>query len=412
MLCQFIFKNFYSYKNETVFDLQSESSINTENSVFGSSLLHGADSKSFLPVSVVYGPNAGGKSNLLKALGFVIATVVKPISILKENGFKYNFESTNIDFVPFIFNEKSKNEPAEFTLFFRPNEEFEYKYSISLTNEKILSEYLYRRKTKPGSKTVTLFERIENGIALGSSIRKTNINTNVNDRMPYISFLRINYNIESINTAVDWFESCVVRNYANYNVENHFMIPLDHRLINKMIALMNDAGINISGFIFKKVPNDNNSIDIFTEHTIYDKKYQLDLKYESDGTQKLFNIIPYVILALIEGTLLVVDELDAKLHPKLLKFIIMLFKNPEINKNGAQLIFTSHDISTMKSSVFRTDEIWFACKLEDESSDLYSLYEIRDENGNHIQPSAAFDKQYLEGRYGADPYFSNMMNWE
>ena len=412
MLCQFIFKNFYSYKNETDFDLQSESSINAENSVFGDSLLHGADNKRFLPVSVIYGPNAGGKSNLLKALDFVIATVVKPISILKKNGFKYNFESTNIDFVPFIFNENTKKEPAEFTLFFRPNEEFEYKYSISLTNEKILSEYLYRRKTKPGSKTVTLFERIENGIALGSSIRKTNINTNVNDRMPYISFLRINYNIESINTAVDWFESCVVRNYANYNVENHFMIPLNSHLMNKMITLMNDVGINISGFIFKKVPNDNNLIDIFTEHTIYDKKYQLDLKYESDGTQKLFNIIPFVITALTEGSLMVVDELDAKLHPKLLKFIIMLFKNPEINKNGAQLIFTSHDISTMKSSVFRTDEIWFACKLEDESSDLYSLYEIRDENGNHIQPSAAFDKQYLEGRYGADPYFSNMMNWE
>lgn len=412
MLCQFIFKNFYSYKNETIFDLQSENSINDENSAFGMSLLHGTDNKKFLPVSVIYGPNAGGKSNLLKALGFVIATVVKPISILKENGFKYNFESANIDFVPFIFDENSKKEPAEFTLFFRPNEEFEYKYSISLTNEKILSEYLYRRKTKPGSKTVTLFERIENDIALGPSIRKTNINTNVNDKMPYISFLRINYNIESINTAVEWFESCVVRNYANYNIENHFMIPLDNHLINKMIALINDAGINISGFIFKKVPNANNSIDIFIEHTIYDKKYQLDLKYESDGTQKLFNIIPYVICALIEGTLLVVDELDAKLHPKLLKFIIMLFKNPDINKNNAQLIFTSHDISTMKSSIFRTDEIWFACKLEDESSDLYSLYEIRDENGNHIQPSAAFDKQYLEGRYGADPYFRNMMDWE
>ena len=170
----------------------------------------------------------------------------------------------------------------------------------------------------------------------------------------------------------------------------------------------------MQGFIFEKISRDENddSIDILLEHTVYNKKYFLNLKYESDGTQKLFNIIPYVIIALTQGSLMVVDELDAKLHPKLLKFIIMLFKNPDINKNNAQLIFTSHDISTMKSSVFRTDEIWFACKLEDESSDLYSLYEIRDENGNHIQPSAAFDKQYLEGRYGADPYFRNMMDWE
>ena len=113
-----------------------------------------------------------------------------------------------------------------------------------------------------------------------------------------------------------------------------------------------------------------------------------------------------------EGGILVIDELDAKLHPKLLKFLVMLFKNPEINTKNAQLIFTSHDVSTMKSSVFRTDEIWFACKLSDESSELYSLADIRDENNNHIQPSAAFDKQYLEGRYGADPYFQNMMEWK
>lgn len=410
MLCQFIFKNFYSYKNETVFDMQSENSISTENSAFGEALLQGTNNKRFLPVSVVYGPNGGGKSNLLKALGFVIGTVVKPIMLLKD----YNYEFANVEFAPFIFDETSKNEPTEFTLFFRPNDEFEYKYFISLAKEKILAECLYRKRTKSSSKTMTLFERTENGITLGASIKKANMNTNVNEKMPYISFLHINYIIESINTAVDWFRRCVVRNYANYYIENYFMLPGDESLKNKVITLMNDAGINISGFIFEKNSRDENddSIDILLEHTVYSKKYFLNLKYESDGTQKLFNIIPYVIIALTEGGLLVVDELDAKLHPKLLKFIIMLFKNPEINKNKAQLIFTSHDISTMKSSVFRTDEIWFACKLEDESSDLYSLYEIRDENGNHIQPSAAFDKQYLEGRYGADPYFRNMMDWE
>ena len=90
----------------------------------------------------------------------------------------------------------------------------------------------------------------------------------------------------------------------------------------------------------------------------------------------------------------------------------MLFKNPEINTMNSQIVFTSHDVTTMKSSVFRTDEIWFACRLDDESSELYSLYELRDECGNHIHPSAAYDKQYLEGRYGADPYFRNMMEWK
>jgi AAA15 family ATPase/GTPase len=176
--------------------------------------------------------------------------------------------------------------------------------------------------------------------------------------------------------------------------------------------LMNEVGINISNFNFVKKADDDTSYDLIFEHTVNGKTYPLNINQESDGTQKLFNVLPLVIIALAEGRLLVIDELDAKLHPKLLKFIIMLFKNPEINIRNAQLIFTSHDVSIMKSSVFRTDEIWFACKLDDESSDLYSLYELRDENENHIQPSAAYDKQYLEGRYGADPYFRNMMDWK
>ena len=203
-----------------------------------------------------------------------------------------------------------------------------------------------------------------------------------------------------------------MRNYANPDAEKHLIIGKGDSFKTKLIGLMNDVGINISNFEFIEKSPDDNSVDIIFEHTVNKKKYQLNINQESDGTQKLFNVLPLVIIALSEGRLLVFDELDAKLHPKLLKFIIMLFKNPEINTHNAQLLFTSHDISTMKSSVFRTDEIWFACMLDDESSDLYSLYEMRDESGNHIQPSAAFDKQYLEGRYGADPYFQNMMEWK
>lgn len=105
-------------------------------------------------------------------------------------------------------------------------------------------------------------------------------------------------------------------------------------------------------------------------------------------------------------------SLDAKLHPKLLRYIISLFTNREINKKGAQLVFTSHDMSTMKNDVFRRDEIWFAALDDNHSSELYSLYEIRKEDGKRINHTAAYDKQYLEGRYGADPYLRTMLDWE
>jgi AAA15 family ATPase/GTPase len=404
MLCQFTFKNFKSYKNETVFDMQAVSSQGFVDSLLQS----GDDSKIYLPVSVIYGPNAGGKSNVLDALNCVNALVMKPILIFKNKVIK----KAKVEWTPFLFDDTSRNEPTEFELYFRPDNNYEYRYSLKITNEKIIEECLYRRKTKPKSRISMLFERNSDVVKLGSSINKASINREVNDQMPYLSFLYINYKLDPVILAVDWFEKCIMRNYANPDAERHLIIGAGDDFKKKLIGLMNDVGINISNFEFVEKSPDDNSVDIIFEHTVNEKQYKLNINQESDGTQKLFNVLPLVIIALSEGRLLVFDELDAKLHPKMLKFIIMLFKNPEINTQNAQLLFTSHDISTMKSSVFRTDEIWFACKLDDESSDLYSLYEMRDESGNHIQPSAAFDKQYLEGRYGADPYFQNMMEWK
>ncbi len=102
------------------------------------------------------------------------------------------------------------------------------------------------------------------------------------------------------------------------------------------------------------------------------------------------------------------------MHPKLLRYIIGLFKNKNINIHGGQLLFTSQDMTTMKNTVFRRDEIWFAALNENHESEIYSLYEIRREDNERVNSTAAFDKQYLEGRYGADPYLSNMLaeeNW-
>ena len=112
------------------------------------------------------------------------------------------------------------------------------------------------------------------------------------------------------------------------------------------------------------------------------------------------------------GGTVVVDELDAKLHPKLLRYVILLFKDPEVNKHGAQLIFSSQDVSTMRNDVFRRDEIWFAARGEGEASQLWSLADIHEANGNLVSKNAAFDKQYLSGRYGADPYLTRIEEWD
>lgn len=399
MLCQFTFKNYKSYRDETILDMQAVSSQGFERS-----LLPDGNKQEMLPVAAIYGPNAGGKSNVLDALKCLHSLVVFPILL-----FRGHTTTQAVNCVPFLFDEKTPEDPTKFEIYFIPDVEFEYRYQISIQKGKIVEENLYRRKLAPNSRISTLFERSDGEIKLGASIRKQSINTEVNEQMPYLSFLAINYKIKPINIATKWFELCIIKNYANPYEEMQIVMRADEVSKKKLVEFLVDVGIMISGIQFVK--KDDEHIDILFDHTVNNHTYQLHLADESDGTQKLFNVLPLVIIALTEGRLLVLDELDAKLHPKLLRFLIMLFKNPEINQQKAQLIFTSHDISTMKSSVFRTDEIWFAYKKDDEASDLYSLYELRDESGNRIGPNTAYDKQYLEGRYGADPYLRNMIEW-
>ena len=138
---------------------------------------------------------------------------------------------------------------------------------------------------------------------------------------------------------------------------------------------------------------------------------ELNLSEESSGTKKLFGLMPFIADSLLKGTTLVIDELDAKIHPVLLRHIIMMFNDIDINKKKSQLIFTSHDLSTMNSEVFRRDEIWFAAKGNAQNSKLYSLVEFKNEKGESVRKDAKFDKQYLEGKYGADPYLRRIIDW-
>lgn len=123
-----------------------------------------------------------------------------------------------VDAVPFLFDQTSANEPSEFRIFFRIAKN-EYCYYIAIKSDEILSESLYR-KSITGKKSATIFERETADIALGPSISKKNINTSVNPKMPYLSFLAINYDIPVINEVMTWFESCIIRSYANPMIEH------------------------------------------------------------------------------------------------------------------------------------------------------------------------------------------------
>lgn len=398
MLCQFGLKNFKSYKNETIFDFQAG-----ELSEFKESLIKDDKATPLLPVSVVYGPNGGGKTTLLQALSCLITMVVFPIHELKKNRMNLIVQQ-RVNCEPFLYDEKSKNEPTEFNLYFRKNNN-EYRYYVAIKNDIVVSESLFRRGIG-AKKTAVIFTREENNIDLGASIGKSGINTDVNPKMLFLSFLAINYNISVIVEVQEWFESCVIRNYANPITDLKIMINENESFKKPFLNLLNEMGIDVCDYRY-----DSEKEDFLLMRKVNNVDYSLSLSKESAGTRKLFGSLPILMIALQTGRLAIIDELDAKLHPKLLRYIISLFTDPKINKFGAQLLFTSHDMSTMSNEVFRRDEIWFAALDDEHSSELYSLYEIRKEDGKRVNATASYNKQYLEGRYGADPYFKKMLDW-
>ena len=397
MLCQFSFQNFKSYREETTFDFQASAIPE-----FVDSLIAKDKCSSLLPVSAVYGPNGGGKSNLLLALASLISIVVKPIHELEKNR-KSLIMQQKVTAEPFLFDTISAEEPTEFQILFR-TEEYEYRYYLGALKDEISAETLDRKKIG-GKKPAYIFYREGEEISLGAILQKENVNTNINAKMPFLSFLAINYNIPVIAEVQEWFESCIIRSYANPMAEMQIMVSDDTEFKKQILLFLNDMGIDVDDYRF-----DEKEKQLYLKRRIGEEEYELPFDHESDGTKKLIAALPVLLVALQEGRLVIIDELDAKLHPKLLRYVISMFKNRKINKHGAQLLFTSHDMATMKNTVFRRDEIWFAALNENHSSEIYSLYEIRREDNERVNSTAAFDKQYMEGRYGADPYLQNILN--
>ena len=202
-------------------------------------------------------------------------------------------------------------------------------------------------------------------------------------------------------------------NYSNGLMESTITLFESQEHKEAFLSLLDRLGVPIKNYHESEIKdvNGNTHHRIDTAHEVNGKTYTLPLHSESQGTVKLFSLLPLAIVALEAGGVAIVDELDAKLHPQLLRAVIRLFTNPETNPNHAQLIFVSQDVSTMRSEFLRRDEIWFAARDDESVSRLWSLYDLQDARGERVKTNVAYDKQYLEGRYGADPYLKQMMDW-
>lgn len=403
MLCQFTVKNYKSIRDEATFDMQAAAISEHEDRV-----IKGEDGEVYLPVAALYGPNGGGKSNILEALSTLTAKVLRPLYATGD-GEEYIPQSKRFIIEPFAFSETTKEEPTEFEVFFRTNMA-EYRYILVVKKDVVVYESLDRVKLDTGRRSA-LFKRSDEGIILKGIFTKLKISDELSDNLPLLSYLGITYKKnEIINDVLDWFINKIdFLNYGDPIQELRMAVATSDEVKTLVLEMIQEMDLDIVDFRVEE--KDNDSIEVFTTHTVDGLSEELNLSEESSGTKKLFGLLPFIAASLLWGHTLVIDELDAKVHPVLLRYIIMMFNNMNINKKGAQLIFTSHDLSTMNSEVFRRDEIWFVAKGNSQNSKLYSLVEFKNEKGESVRKDAKFDKQYLEGKYGADPYLRKIIDW-
>ncbi len=404
MLCQFSVKNYKSIRDEITLNMEALNIAEHKET-----LIEMSDGEVYLPLAAVYGPNGGGKSNVLEAMNILVAKIVRPVEVASDKEeIEYRRKPS---VVPFLFAEDTKKSPTEFELFFR-TESAEYRYQLHVMRDVVVYESLARRKYNAKRVTTAiLFERSSDGeIVLSSDLKKLKISKEISETLPFLSYLGFTYRKNAIiHDIFEWLEKGVrFLNYGNPLQELGIAIAKDEKVKELVLQLIKEMDIDIVDF---RVEEKDNSFEVYMTHTVDGLSTEITLQEESSGTQKLFGMLPFIMQSLVFGELLVVDELDAKMHPVLLKYIIQLYSDKNSNQRGAQLVFTSHDLSTMNNQVFRRDEIWFVAKGNSQNSKLYSLVEFKSPNGEIVRNDAKYDKQYLEGKYGADPYLRKIIDW-
>ncbi|MDY6392444.1 MAG: ATP-binding protein [Bacilli bacterium] len=406
MILQFAFNNFRCVREDNELEFRK---MNLKQ--HADSLIKGE----ILPVAVIYGPNGGGKSTVLRALDYLFRLVGNPIRQAKMG---QSFPVPTL--TPFLLDKDSRDKPSEFQLIFTLNKDdmLERKYYIRVFRGEIIEESLYEKGARGPSSLV--FQREADHIAFGSKYNGEDYSkiNDISKSVPLLSLLTILFDESEIAKVGKWFTMTSLLDFAQRRIEEvlagAFIAFIQDKEYKAYIDQILQETQVVSGYqiIDNRLPTGETRKAIYTKHQVNGSEYPLPIGEESAGTHKLFEVLPAVVAALVQGTPAIIDELDAKLHPKLLEFLIGLFTNPKTNEKGAQLIFTSHDMYTLRSEVFRRDEIWFAAKNDEGSTVLYSLGDIKGDDNRTTRSDLSFSKRYLDGRYGADPYYQRIEGWE
>ena len=393
MLVQFMLKNVLSFKEEAILDMAAIPAYKEHEY----NLIKHRE-ENFLKVAAIYGANASGKSNLHQAWSFFQSIIVESFNNTADNVGDNRLSAIEKYYVPFSFEETPEN--SEFQITFIDDDIFEYRYGFEYNASQIVSEWLYRRNATT-KRTITIFERTYDTIKFGVSVRREcdKYKEQVPKDALALSFFNklslktdlfnIVYLNAALNTLVIDSDNC-----ENVEILKGFLpkILTGKKSKEKLLAFLSSIDTGIRDLDFD---DSEKEIRFYTKHLGRNGSlYPLNLFAESEGTIKSIMIYIFVQMAIMNNKSLFVDELNTKLHPLLLKFIIDLFYDPD---STAQLIYTTHDTTLMDKKFFRRDQIWFVQKDEFGYSDLSALSDFK------VRSDASFEKDYLAGVYGGIP---------
>lgn len=399
MLIRFSFKNFKSFKNENCLDMEATSLKEHEYNVAK------IDNGEYLKVSAIYGANASGKTNVLQAFDYMKKR------ILVSDDSKKNSPIDEENVYSFMIN----NDPIALEVEILAKNNKIYKYGFEVLKDTIISEWLFEKRV---NKFYSIFERENNNVSMKPN--KISELVNIDERTLFLNiYSKIDRNNEDFSNVYDWFVNSTYLDLGNPNFERFINNRVSLKILSdenykkellKFIKTFDSGieGIKTTPDSIEAVKSNNGIIDIEVIHKGENGELKaLPFYLESNGTRKMFHLFDFFMDALKNGMVLFVDELDAKLHPLLTRYIINLFHNSDTNKGNGQLIYSTHDTVNLNKDTFRRDEIWFAEKDKDGISEIYALsdYILDDDKnvGKKVRNDATYNKDYLTGRYGAIP---------
>jgi len=379
---------------------------------------------SLLTSAAVYGANASGKSNLVKALRFMQRLVL--ISS------KESLAGSSIGTIPFRLDDTSMSDPSHFEIVFSFDDVI-YRYGFEVNRKKVIAEWCFY---SPKGKESRLFYRQEGEITTSRNFRGgARLKALTRPNALFLS-VATQFNNEIANKISEWFDRLIIiRGLSNSIIDRgtprmllevtqyqqlvkNLMQKADmgiDDLIAEKVTVPPDADVRfpddmpqeVRDYFLKLARNDQDAIQVRTLHKVQTengsvKEVLFDIDEESDGTQKFFYLTGPVIDSLLQQRVLVIDEIEASMHTLLTRNLINLYNSNESNAKHAQLVFTSHDTNLLDKKYFRRDQIWFVEKDNIGASHLYSLAELK------VRNDASFEDDYLHGKYGGLPILGKL----